>query len=314
MNFPNRDKKYYVDLKRTSGDKEPYKLWKGSGRGKTAWDAFKDLVIPSTIPIAVGFSVWFLNNSTSERERVRTQVSKEQESRLAQEVKKQEILSQYFDQISSLLPTKEMNADRSNPTRSEFGIRAVARARTLAALTGLDGQRKASVINFLYEAALINYEPNKLPPFNLNHANFTDAKLRYATLSGGDLRGVDLIKADLRDADLTGANLTWVDLTGANLAGANLAGADLTGANLTGANLSGTRLTRARLTATANNGKVWDATLSSNILENAHLCETIMPKLQAHNHTSKCDDRDKDILKVLKDREILRAQTTQSTK
>jgi uncharacterized protein YjbI with pentapeptide repeats len=277
MNFPNRDKNYHVEIKRTSGDKEPYKRWKGSGKGKTAWDAFKDFVIPATIPLAVGFSVWYLNNSTSERENKRAKESKEQESRLAQEVKKQEILSQYFDQISSLLPTKELNADHSNPTRSEFGIRSVVRARTLAALTGLDGQRKASVINFLYEAALINYEPNKLPPVNLNHANFTDAKLRYAKLSGGDLRGVDLMNADLRDADLTGANLTWVDLTGADLTGANLAGANLTGANLTGANLTGARLTRARLTATANNGKVWDATLSSDIRNYSGKGETGVP-------------------------------------
>jgi uncharacterized protein YjbI with pentapeptide repeats len=300
MNFPNRDKKYYVELKRTSGDKEPYKLW--CGRGKTGWDAFKDLVIPATIPLAVGISVSFLNAETKKNEDIRAKDAKDQESRLAQEVKKQEVLSQYFDQVSLLLTTKEIKRvdPSSKPlSASEFAVRAVPRARTLAALSQLDGGRKGRVINFLYEAALIKYEPNKLPPVDLDHADLKDANLRYAKLAKVDLRGVDLIKADLRDANLTGANLTWVDLTGANLAGANLAGANLTGANLTGANLTGAKLTGAKLTEIAKNGKVWDATFSSDILKNAHLCETIMPTSQKDNPTPKCDDEDREILKFL---------------
>src|SRR6516225_9351364 len=66
----------------------------------------------------------------------------------------------------------------------------IARARTLTVLRGLDSSRKASVIQFLHEAGLI------------------DKDRCIINLKGADLRGADLSNADLSSATLDNANLS----------------------------------------------------------------------------------------------------------
>jgi uncharacterized protein YjbI with pentapeptide repeats len=69
------------------------------------------------------------------------------------------------------------------------------------------------------------------------------ASLQYTDLTGLDgLQGIDV-----NHADFTGAKLKALDLTGANMSSTNLSGADLTGANFTGANLTGANLDGAIL-------------------------------------------------------------------
>jgi uncharacterized protein YjbI with pentapeptide repeats len=148
----------------------------------------------------------------------------------------------------------------------------------------LDGERKRSVLQFLYEAQLINrpqstfvegvtYELGPARIVGLSGADLTSADLRYIYLSDTALNGALLDDADLREAKLSdidlggaylsGADLSYADLrgaslvnaelqrkdelnlSGANLSGANLSGADLSGADLSGASLSGTNLYEA---------------------------------------------------------------------
>jgi uncharacterized protein YjbI with pentapeptide repeats len=107
--------------------------------------------------------------------------------------------------------------------------RVTARARSLAALWRLDGEHKKSVLQFLYEAQLIN-RCNNAQLVGLSGADLTSADLRYITLSNAALDGAILENANLRKAKLSNINLG-----GAYLSGANLSGADLTEANLSNA-------------------------------------------------------------------------------
>ena len=95
-------------------------------------------------------------------------------------------------------------------------VRTLARARTLTILGQLDGARKRSVVQFLYESQLIQKDK---PIVSLSGADLTDADL-----SGADLRGADLRVAALRRANLSRAVLFDVDLSHARLRGADLSG------------------------------------------------------------------------------------------
>jgi hypothetical protein len=145
----------------------------------------------------------------------------------------------------------------------------VVRSRTLTVLNRLDGSRKGSVVQFLFEARLIRRDP---PIIDLLGANLAGACLVEADLSGVYLRSVDLrgavltsseryytnlIGATLSEADMSDADLRGVDLSSAHLGYAVLRSADLRGtrldnaylshANLTGADLSGANLSSVDL-------------------------------------------------------------------
>ena len=103
----------------------------------------------------------------------------------------------------------------------------------MAALRGLDGGRKAQLLQFLYEAGLIG----PTPVVKLNGADFVGAKLDESVLKSVELRGVYFPKASFRkatlvDADLRGSDFTEADFTEANLKGANLIQANLSGAKV----------------------------------------------------------------------------------
>jgi Pentapeptide repeats (8 copies) len=234
---------------------------------KTLWDWLGLLIVP--VVLATG---GYLFNSSQNR------ATQEAADQRAQE----DALKDYLDHIGELL------LDKDKPLRlSEVGdeVRSLARARTLTLLTRLDGNRKGSVLRFLYEARLID-EPDvvldligadlsgAIPPrpflmgVHLRRAIMTKAYLKGAVLGNSNLTEADLSGANLEDADLDMAFLTGADLSGARLRGADLRashleegevgrfhvrgailkGANLVAADLSGANLSGADLSKANLT------------------------------------------------------------------
>jgi uncharacterized protein YjbI with pentapeptide repeats len=151
-------------------------------------------------------------------------------------------LPAYFDQMVRLLN------DRDRPLRRSEGgeqVSILAKGSTLRVLPKLDGERKARVLQFLYETELIIKDRSVV---DLLGADLRGANLRAANLVGANLRGADLsraklVGADLRGADLSGANLReanvhWADLISAKLSGAYLGRTDLSLADLSGADLS----------------------------------------------------------------------------
>jgi hypothetical protein len=122
--------------------------WEWTGfPNRTLWDWLELLIIPVVI---AGGGLWFNQQQERQREDVRRQQERglEIENQRAQD----EALQTYLDQIGQLL------LDRERPLRqSEEGDEVRTLARTLTVLSTLESDlRKRSVVEFLYEADLIN--------------------------------------------------------------------------------------------------------------------------------------------------------------
>jgi uncharacterized protein YjbI with pentapeptide repeats len=194
---------------------------------KSDWIAWGAQVLSAgTLIISLGalvFGVYSfkLQQSTSaQMQAAQVAASTEQ----TQDQERQATLDTYLDDMSNLLLVNHLGAPDSTNE-----VRALAIARTDTALRNLDGNRKGSLIRFLWEAKLIN-EPHPIIP--LSNANLQQAYLAHANLSG---------------ANLSGAHMYQANLSQANLSQANLSGADLDNADLLLSNLSGTNLKRAIL-------------------------------------------------------------------
>ncbi len=223
---------------------------------KSLWDWMQLLVVPVVL---AGAALWF--NATQKR---RDEV-------IAEDRQQATVLDAYLATMTTLLIDKGLKG-----SAMESEPRAVARAQTLTVVERLNGQRKGSIVRFLYESHLIDKDEPivALSGADLSGADLRGAILMGATLRGADLRGAILIGATLKEAaldgatlpeatlngaaldgaDLIGVNLYAATLNGAALDGADLRGADLRGADLRGATLTGAILTRANLIRTILNG------------------------------------------------------------
>jgi hypothetical protein len=191
-----------------------YFEWKWTGFPKrTPWDWTDLLIVP--VVLAIG-GYWFTSSQNQA-----TQAAAE---RRAQD----DALQSYLNQMGQLLLDKDTQL--LHPEEGD-DARTLARAWTLTVLPTLDGNRKRRVLQFLYEAGLI------------------DKERPIVGLRGADLRG-----ADLRGAFLSDANLRGAFLSGAFLSGADLRGADLREAELNGAVLNKARLGTARVSVVLPDG------------------------------------------------------------
>jgi hypothetical protein len=182
----------------------------------TLWDWLKLLVVPVVI---AGVGIW-LNRQQRERE-----------LEIAERRTQDEALQAYLDVMSQLL------TDEKRPLRrAQIGdsLSSVARARTVTVLPRLDGERKARVVQFLYESGLI---AKGRPILDLLRAVLRGADLQAAGLRGADLQGANHNGADLFMADLKWADLSFADLRGADLRGVDLLKADISDTKLRGADL-----------------------------------------------------------------------------
>ena len=193
------------------------------------------------------------------------------QQRIEDDRARQDVLQSYIQDMTELLLNKGLAT--SEPDQP---IRDIARSSTLAAVRQLDTDRKAILLQFLYESNLITGVD---PIISLNGANLSGAFLFRANLNGANLSGAHLYSSLLRGANLNGTDLTDADLSGANLSSAildnaflsgadlsfaflfraNLSDADLRGADLSNArNLTNQQLAQARslLGATLPNGTV----------------------------------------------------------
>ena len=227
--------------------------------GKTLWD-WLGLLGTLAIPIVVGLgAAWYSAEQVKASDKENTDNQREA------------ALQAYIDKMSELLLANHLrdsqaaqprSDDSSRPEISE--VRNIARVRTLTVLRTLDGDRKATVLQFLFESGLIN---KGNPIIALSGADLTQANLSNAKLRQAELSKVDLTNADLRGADLCGANLPYsimrgLDLGDTILLGASLAGADLSGVRLGGSGLTDTNFITAKLVG----ADLSEADLSANPL------------------------------------------------
>ena len=212
---------------------------------KKLWD-WLELLGTLAIPVvlaAAGF--WFTVQQDARQQKIESRRA-EAEQELAAQRAQDEALQTYLGQVGTLLLKEGL---RSAEEGSE--VRTLARARTLTVLGRLGPDRKRTVIEFLYEASLINGDNPTIP---LNNANMSgidlssrylkdrritgDPNLEGINLSGADLSEADLRSANLTQADLSGADLSEADLRWAYLYDAKLFRADLREADLSGANIN----------------------------------------------------------------------------
>jgi flagellar basal body-associated protein FliL len=192
-----------------------YFEWKWTGFPKrTPWDWTDLLIVP--VVLAIG-GYWFTSSQNQA-----TQAAAEQRAQ-------DDALQSYLNQLGQLLLDKDTQL--LHPEEGD-DARTLARAWTLTVLPTLDRNRKRRVLQFLYEAGLI------------------DKERPIVDLTGADLRGADLSGAFLSDANLSGAFLSGADLRGADLRGANLSGE----AKLNGAILNKARLGTARVSVVLPDG------------------------------------------------------------
>jgi uncharacterized protein YjbI with pentapeptide repeats len=223
---------------RTSGF-GPTEVSEGVRPAKTVWDWLKLLGVPVVLAVA-GYLF-------TRSERQSTQYAAEQRTQ-------DEALQTYLEQIGLMLLDEDNPlrgfAESEDPSdsalqsarlRKQEEARNLARSRTLTVLSRIDGERKATVVRFLYESALIGRQEIM--------KSSTEKIERIIDLRGADLSGAQLHRAALNEANLSGTDLSGADLTRALLDGADLSGADLSGADLSRAILPGANLGEAKPTA-----------------------------------------------------------------
>ncbi len=253
---------------KVNGEVEPF---------KTLWD-WLDLLI---VPIVLALGGYLFTRSENQR----TQ-------KIAHESRQDDTLQAYLDGMAQLLTDKDRPLHRAQLGDS---LSTVARARTLTVLPRLDGDRKARVVQFLYESDLIitdrpvfdlrgaKLRGAELAEADLNYAHLLGANLSGANLSGAYLGGADLRAATLREANLSKAHLEDVSLYTADLSEANLNGADLEMARLSEANLSRANLSRANLSGASLSGtRLIAARLSRANLSGARLGRVHLNLTNAH--------------------------------
>jgi uncharacterized protein YjbI with pentapeptide repeats len=237
---------------------------------KTLWDWLQLFIVPLALA-AIG--LWFSAQQDAHQQEIEKDRAKS--DRHIEEQRAQDAaLQAYLDQMSQLM--LEGNLRRSKESSE---VRTLARARTQTVLERLNSRRKGSVVQFLYEASLLNKENPvvslsdvRLSGANLSHLELSDANLSEAELKGANLSDVNLSDANLSEAKLKGANLGDANLSDANLSDAKLDGADLSLAILPGADLSGAALKGAILSdAILSGAKLEGAVLSLANLRRADL-------------------------------------------
>jgi len=164
--------------------------------GKTLWDFMQLLIIPLVLVVG-GF---LLNRAQRQQELDIAAEERETERQIAKDRDEERAVQSYLEAMTELLLEKKL---RTSEEGSE--VRSIARARTLTILRSLNGDRKSSILRFLYEAELIDSEKTVI---NLGGANLAWANLAWANLVGANLVGAYLRGAYLERAWLKGAQLS----------------------------------------------------------------------------------------------------------
>src|SRR5215210_3667775 len=153
-----------------------------------------------------------------------TSSTQEKQQQRDEEARRNSELQSYLSTVGELPSNPDPAADTS------------AQAQTITVLPDLDPEQKRTVMQFLYQADLINKDDPRIRLFyaDLTSANLkgTDSQENKFVLDNVNLRGVNLADADLEYISLTGSNLSYSHLVNTNLSNADLSDADLNHAEL----------------------------------------------------------------------------------
>jgi uncharacterized protein YjbI with pentapeptide repeats len=173
-----------------------------------------------------------------------TSSTQEYQQLLDEENRRNSELQSYLSTVGELPSNPDPAADTS------------AQAQTLTVLPDLDSDQKRTVMQFLYQAGLIEKDNPRISLYyadltsanlkgsdsqdnrfvldnaNLRGVNLQDADLEYISMQGSNLSNSHLVNTDLSNATLSDASLNHAYLSNVDLSGATLSGADLSGVDL----------------------------------------------------------------------------------
>ena len=187
------------------------RLWGWTGFGdQKLWD-WLQLLSALAVPVVIAAAgLWFTAQQNHRQQQIENQRA-ERERELEEQRAQDEALQGYLDQMGTLLLEKNLQSfNEQGAVESEI----LARARTLSVLGRLGPDRKRTVMEFLYKAALIKDDAGLV---DLDEANLRGASLNGISLKDADLSSADLSSANLREADLSSADLKETNFSGANL-------------------------------------------------------------------------------------------------
>lgn len=270
-----------------------YSISTGVEPAKTLWDWLDLLIVPFIIAVGTFF---FNREENRRREKLEKEREKIETKRYNQEIEiadrryqvdrdiaadkeKEERLQSFYGKMEELLFDRNLRNAENNSDAMH-----IARAITLTTLRGIDVQRKRFVLQFLYEAKLIdrentivqlwgadfrggNFDDFYLVSANLAGADFTSSSFRGSTLEKAELRKARFKEVDFFEANLSGAILMGADFENANCLVANFIDSNLVEAYMRGARLDGARLNRADMRGTY----LYSAVLQSAYLTDANL-------------------------------------------
>src|SRR3712207_1961503 len=145
-----------------------YFEWKWTGYPKrTPWDWLGLLIVP----VVLALGGYLFTRSENRRTQNIADQQRASDREIAEESRQDDVLQAYLDGMSQLLTDQDRPLHRAQRGDS---LSTIARARTLTVLTRLDGERKRSIVQFLYESRLIDRDH---PVVSLNGADLSDANL-----------------------------------------------------------------------------------------------------------------------------------------
>jgi hypothetical protein len=166
-------------------------VWDYRFAGKTVWNYLDVFLVPVAVAGATVWLTWEQNRRQRRDEAAQEQHALAVEDRRAQDA----ALQAYLDPIGQWL------LDEKRPllqSERDDVVRTLARARTLTVLARIDGDRRSSVVQFLYESKLIvrhRKYPRSPGIVDLTGANLSKADLAWTKI--GRIGRVDLHATNL---------------------------------------------------------------------------------------------------------------------
>jgi uncharacterized protein YjbI with pentapeptide repeats len=264
---------------------------------KTLWD----LIVVLIFPVLAALVIWQLDKS-----------DKDTKQKIADEERRQTQLTAFFDTLSDLARSNELQ----EPHKASIA-REIIHARVLEVVKNLDGDRKAQVFEFLQGLQVLmpvqnnnghssrgwkdrNWDEENGEPAGLadsfNQPNIT----RYpdSILDGVDFSGIVLSNTKAAQMDLSGVRMNKARLDGVNFSDCIMQGvqfndaylhdvdfieADLSGLQLANAKLEWLNFNRAKLHQSDWNGAmVTDAILNEAELFSADLTKTFFERVKLY--------------------------------
>lgn len=209
-----------------------------SAPAKTLWDWLQLLVVPLVLAVAA----FGLNAAQADRDRQSDQHRAERQLSVARDEAREDSLHTYLARMSDLILDRRLRVGVGVSPAHRTNAQMLARTLTLVELHQMDGPRKAVILQFLWEMALIRQKSRWIERAGSDRWEYA-GQLTYpiVNLAGADLRGLRMEAMQLSPANSSLAETVG----GSHGMQQSRVGVDLRGTELQGASFRGTNLANA---------------------------------------------------------------------